>query len=1379
MDPEPARSNSSADPSALDPDALDPDTLDPDALPAGPYRRRPGRFRRWVLRPLLWGAAGLAVLLLGLRLGLETPWVRTQLSTFLAARLGALLDRQVTIADLSLELLPLTVEVSGFTISGIRPDDPPFLTVPWALVEADLDALENRVLRLRQVRVQEPQLNLEFFPDGESNVLQLAQKTKAAAGKKRRLDVVIERVEVTGARFSLDEKAVPLSISADVVQAHMEGQGHLFIAGQVAGQNVEVRLPHAIPQRVAVAARGSVQRGLVTIESARITAPGLVASAHGSCSWPRADPLDKKCSIESQGTAAGELLHHLGYFHDLRGDVDFIGTFDWRPRVFGWRSQLRGRELWAWDRHLQDVQGKLSADRYGLHFDLERATYAGGELVGTIDYEHRVAGQPVNVALDFQGLALDSLLADQRIPAQGFAATLAGHLDYRFPRLLPLHGDGQAEVGVAPGEAAPGLAVSGNAPLQIAGGIVRSQAINLQGARQSLLARGEYDLARETGTFEYEIASADVVELAQFLPVGERSPENPLLWLPTAGEGLLAGTLFLASGSATTDLRLELAKVATPSLRAAQLSGTLSLNAAEISALHLELGDAAQALVMRGKIPFVPEETAPIDLTFDGHAWPIPEIRPWLDFELPLEGAVSGHLELAIGRETSWGSLKATAAPGVLRLPRSLALPFDPTIDFLSLATQLDWDRDRLRVDNLALRTPAGTVLGLGTIDWTHARYDLEARGSGLELAAAPFVRYLPRADLNAQLDVSASLRGAFTQPQFAVAVVAREPRLGERPLGRGESLVELTFKQGRVHVQGHLLELISLAGGGTLARDGSELALEVQSRDLKGLLELALNEVPAEVGGAFRGNLRLQSGAFTVAPDPGAAAPAPSTAGPDLTLQLELAELAVDYRDRHLVNLEPVVLRLAPDHARISSLLLGEKASDSEFFLTGVVGYAAGAPLDLRLQATLAASWLQLYQPELEVAGFFDVLGRVGGTLAAPYLDGQAELRQARLMMPTVFPHSLEELGGIILFYPESVVIDRLGARLAGGNLEVAGQVALPRAGQPLDYSLQLSGRNLRLRYPEGWSLEGNAELNLKSTAEGQLLSGRTELQKIQYFQDLPVGLAQLLQGFFERQRLEVQRAAEVRSRTQLNLAIDAPHALEVRNNLANLAGSVDLVVRGNLLEPVLYGKVDIDPAGLLVYSGNDYAIERGRLTFANPYKLAPEVDLVATTKVREVEISLALSGTLERLDARFSSQPPLPDLEVFRLLSTGGDIHTDADVVRRFHELDEDQSTSAASFLYGQAASVIGDRVNSLFGFDKFRIDPLTGSGDNLSTARLTVGKRLSKDLFVSYSIDPSSTEDQRLRIEWQVSDGLTLILTQNGDDSYSADARWEKSF
>ena len=101
-----------------------------------------------------------------------------------------------------------------------------------------------------------------------------------------------------------------------------------------------------------------------------------------------------------------------------------------------------------------------------------------------------------------------------------------------------------------------------------------------------------------------------------------------------------------------------------------------------------------------------------------------------------------------------------------------------------------------------------------------------------------------------------------------------------------------------------------------------------------------------------------------------------------------------------------------------------------------------------------------------------------------------------------------------------------------------------------------------------------------------------------------------------------------------------------------------------------------------------------------------------------------------------------------------------------------------AAETLLYGQAASLVSARVGKLFGIDRLKVDPLA-SGDTISAARVTVGKRLSSRVYLTYSVDPSSTAQQVLQVEWKVSDDLTLVLTQNGDESYAVDARWEKRF
>ena len=90
-----------------------------------------------------------------------------------------------------------------------------------------------------------------------------------------------------------------------------------------------------------------------------------------------------------------------------------------------------------------------------------------------------------------------------------------------------------------------------------------------------------------------------------------------------------------------------------------------------------------------------------------------------------------------------------------------------------------------------------------------------------------------------------------------------------------------------------------------------------------------------------------------------------------------------------------------------------------------------------------------------------------------------------------------------------------------------------------------------------------------------------------------------------------------------------------------------------------------------------------------------------------------------------------------------------------------------------------MVTERVNQLFGFDQLRVNPIAGSGTSGTSVAFTVGKQLSRDLYVTYSRDPTSSLDYVLQAEWTVTSGVTLVLTQNGNDSYAVDVRWEHRF
>jgi translocation and assembly module TamB len=202
----------------------------------------------------------------------------------------------------------------------------------------------------------------------------------------------------------------------------------------------------------------------------------------------------------------------------------------------------------------------------------------------------------------------------------------------------------------------------------------------------------------------------------------------------------------------------------------------------------------------------------------------------------------------------------------------------------------------------------------------------------------------------------------------------------------------------------------------------------------------------------------------------------------------------------------------------------------------------------------------------------------------------------------------------------------------------------------------------------------------------------------------------------------------------------------------------------------------VEAERGGTVVYAENEYKVERAILSFANPYRIEPVVDLVAKTEVSSYQVTLNLSGPLDRLRATFASDPPIPDLEVLSLLATGDPGRLAGELTP---EAGQGASQGAEAFLAGQAANLIGQRVGTLFGLDKFRVAPLAAGGDVVSSVRLTVGKRLRRNLLLTYSVDPSATQDQFLTVEWRLNQNLFLLFTQNGDGSYAVDAKWEKAF
>lgn len=1327
----------------------------PTASSRGPRRdgRRPGRARRWILRPLVWAAVLLAVLLTALYLAFTSPFVRHRVAEFAAARVSEYLGRPVQIGSIDYGLVPLEVEVRDVVIPGPRSDSPPLARLPYLRLEVSIEGLEPLVLRLRQIDLVEPELLLRFEPDGSTNLPQIAG---GGGGGKRGIEVQLDRLLVERGVVQIDERRLPLDLSARALWGRLTASGKGGDGGYrllVTAQDVVTTLPKARPWGAAVSLKGTLGSGGVELAAGRVRGPGLDAALEGSYRW---EGVERRLELAVDARGESSLANRLGYLEPpVSGPFRFAGTMRVDGESWTYGGTLRAPEIRFLDRRFTDVRSQLDGDAEGLRIDLDRAAYAAGRFRGTLHLDTRAEPVRGDVDVAAADVSLRALLSDAGLALGGLAGRMGGELRYRFTTDDPLGGDGTAELRLSavrrPGDR---LELAGAAPLVIRSGICESDAIHITAPGQALAGQGRFDLASATGELSFRLQTEDLEPLGRLLPPPASGAEP--FWLPTGGRGELAGSVSLAASALSGHLGFALRQLAVAGLTLDELAGSFDFTPERLENLRARAGSGGGSLLVDGSLPLTSGEaggSSPgprgLELTADLNAWPAASLAPLVPSAPEVTGEVGGHLEVGGTFDRPVGRLEIAAAPLTVA-----------GLELERVDANAVFQGNQVHLTGLEARGPVGEARLSGSYDAGDGALDFHLEAPALDLSAEPFAAVFA-GDLSGSLGVTVDLGGTLDAPRGKLDLRGSHLVLAGRPLGEeGTSRLEATWESGRVNATGSLLGLVDFDGGGTLDRQAVDLAFGVRSSRVRGLLEVFAETLPIDLTGSFEGQLRVSGRTEDLAA---------------VAARLELDRLELAYEEHEVHNLEPVVARLSREALTFDSVYLGEAKTGSELFVAGTLGLGgAEVPLDLKVQSSLSVAWLELLLPGWRLGGSFDILGTVKGTLEEPRINGQGEVRQGQLTLPT-FPHSLTGVAATVLFYPDEVVLDSLTGDLAGGTVRVAGRLTLPtQPGSSFTYRLQGRAENLTVRYPEGMLIRGDAEVALSSIDGGRQLQGTVDLDRAFYLQDVRLGFTDLLQRVFQRERIEVAETAEELASTQLNLSVRGPGALRVRNNLADLRGSIDLTLRGTLARPVIFGQVEVEPGGKIVYRDTRYTVDRGLLTFANPYRIEPVIDLVAETTIKPYDIRLNLSGTLDRMNATFSSDPPLADLDILGLLTTGKTFGEGSLAGRGVGET----QFGATSFLYGQAASVISERVNSLFGFDKFRINP-GASGDVTGSIGLTVEKRLSPDLALTYTRDPATPERDIVQVSWDATRRLTLIFTREGDGSFAVDTQWGKSF
>lgn len=727
----------------------------------------------------------------------------------------------------------------------------------------------------------------------------------------------------------------------------------------------------------------------------------------------------------------------------------------------------------------------------------------------------------------------------------------------------------------------------------------------------------------------------------------------------------------------------------------------------------------------------------------------VPQLLAQIGRPLPEDVALAGQLDLVVGgfptRQESW---RGSATIDGLRLQQGA---------FLATAGRFRAELANGRVETTgilqagseSLSIAAGVELSTGVLD------------GGLEgtLSLTALRLWRPELEASGTLTGDIRLAGTVRNPRFHGEVHGNAMKLDSGwlyPLSDAVGLLEL--KGDRILLR-HLDGLVGgspFRASGTLplaallgdTGDGTGLDAEVileglplepllgRSQAISRLINRGVIAATLSIQGSGS-DWRTYSGTLTVAA---------------LELRMRDYRLALEHAVRARFEAGAVWL---PDDTE----LIGGRTA---LRIAGRIGLAP-LELDLRARGTLGFEPLNVLSSYWGTGGEAEIDLRVLGSPPDLAYHGTATLRDA-VLSPPPLRQPIEDISARLVFEDRRVRIEDLQGGLGGGKVTGSGELFL-RDSRPQSFRIGLSVRNALLRIERDVRIEVSASLVYDGTPAHSLLSGDVHL----------------VEGLYRRRLepddalLELLEAPEtdpdpLLSSVDLDIRVEGIDNLFVRNNLVDVAVTADFDLRGTLARPVFLGRSRL-LSGRLFWNGNTFEVLQGTVEFNNPFETEAVFEIRSRTEIRRYTVELGFSGSLRRgITFNYTSTPPLSDLDLFNLLAFGQD--PDSSVLQDPYSYQRALGLQATRYLADAYLAEVERGAERVFGVDRFRIAPTLSGSKTDATARLTIGKRINRNLYVTYSRLLSNSEDQLLTVEYQLTPEVRVKGTRDEDGSFGID-------
>jgi translocation and assembly module TamB len=1307
-----------------------------------------------------WTAMGLGLLIativMGAFLVLRSQWFHRAILAAMVQKAQAETGGKVSIEGWNIRFRPLAIEIYDVVLRGSEPSSArPLLEIGKLTVGVKLGALLDRQLQLSELLIEHPVAHITVGRDGNSNFPNPPTTPKS---NTTIWTLAVARSRLTrGEIFYNNQKSL---LDADLYNLNTEigfDPALTRYRGSISYQNGTLKLgqysslPHALEARFSVAPAGaSVESLLLTVGSSRIVVHGQVVNfetpivtakyqilIHTQDFSSLAEGLSPLGDVHIDGEMQYQDVSGRGFLQTLAAEGN-VSSAELRASLpearvsvekLGGRYQLAHGDLNLHDLNAGVIGGRIHAE-FAVH-NLEDALR--GEFHATLQH---ASIESAKLAMRRANL--------RRVPVTGTVnAGIRGGWQNGLKNIHVL-GDAQVKAAVWRSSANQQVATPVDAMVHLqydaADNQITLRQTSVRIPAASAVVSGQIS---EHSRLQVHAASGDLHRLAELAASLSSSSDKSIPPINLNGkatmDAVVEGSLNRPSASghiAVQDLEIEGSHWKTAQI-------TLAASPSELKISQASLVNSRQGtLNLTGDVAlknwsYLPANT--IQANLSAREISLSELEHLGMRNYPVAGTLSTKVSFH-------GSATHPSGHGWLEIVKANA--YHQKIDDVSLQFQTANDSIESQIK---ITLPAGAASG--TVAFTPKtrvyRLDLQAPQMVIQKFQVIVAENLPVAGT-----LAFSARGAGTLDNPQLTLTAEIPTLETRNTA-------LRTVNAQVNIADHRAE-VSLNSNITQTLNSNVAQAYVKAHanvDLFGdyMAQASMNTSQIPLGPFLAVYAPSLPEGFNGETELHASLDGPLKDRSKIVAHLTVPTFTATYQGLQFSNRGPI-------HADYSdSVLVLQPAeirgTQTSIRLDGRVPVGTTAPMRVNAQGNVDLKVLAMFDSDVQTDGTADFDIHATGSLPHPGVQGRIQIQNASFTTSTA-PAAVSKVNGKLDIVNEKIQITSLTGEIGGGQVTAGGFITLRPS---LQFNVGLQGRNVRILYPAGVRSELDSDLTFTGDLKSAELRGRTLIQSLNFTPDFNLNS---ISGEFNTAAVP-PLGRSFADNINLAISVQSSQNLAARSSQLNISGMANLRVGGTADNPVVTGRIDL-ASGELFYMSNRYELQRGIISFNDPNETRPVLNVQVTTTVEQYNLTLTLTGPLDRLTTSYVSSPALPTADIISLLFRGQTTEEAAAA-----------GTSTDSILASGVASQFSSGLGNLAGISSLQIDPLLGGNGTNPSARIAVQQRVTKNFLFTFSTDVTEPENEIILGQYQLTPRWSVSVERDQLGGVSVDGQFRTKF